>query len=393
MARGVRVETKPEVIKYYIDKSELNVESLSQNNQLKLLKEWIDGDKNPTLKQLNQLSKKLEIPLGYLIVNEPIDDTPDLLNYRTIDSKGLEQTSRNLIETIKISKNQQEFVAEYRKNNGYSSLDYVNIFTEEDELNEIIEFSRELLDLPVEWQQDLKGLNPLKYFREKLNAIGIIVQRNGIVGGNTRRVLEINEFRAFVIIDEQAPLIFINTNDTLNGQLFSLLHEFGHILLGTSEVYNVDAALSNQNNRIETLCNSIASELLIPNDWFVKNWTPSHELDLYDYTSELARQFKVSKTVVARKALDNKFIDTNQYDAIAQQNFVEYKNSKQRKKNKNGGGDYYKTLQSKMDSTLFNTVKNDYYEGNIQYSEALKILNVGSKGFDFLANPNEGDLL
>ena len=43
---------------------------------------------------------------------------------------------------------------------------------------------------------------------------------SGIVGNNTHRPLNIDEFRAFSVIDEYAPLIFINSNDSINGKLF-----------------------------------------------------------------------------------------------------------------------------------------------------------------------------
>lgn len=387
MTRGVQVKTNPEVIKYYLNKSELIQEELVKNKKLKFIDKWLEGSRNPTLNQLTELSNKLQVPLGYLIVKEPIDDTPELLNYRTVDSMAIERTSRNLIDTIKIAKSQQEYVSEYRKKNGHSPLKYVGKHTVKSDLEEVIQDTRVLLNIPKMWQKDLKNISPLKYFRRKLNEIGIIIQRNGIVGQNTRRTLDINEFRAFVIVDEFAPLIFINTNDTENGQLFSLLHEFGHILLGMNEVYNIDVSLNHNENVSEILCNRIASEILVPNERFKEEWNINHDEGIYEYVIKLANQFKVSKTVIGRKALDNNFITKNQYFEIARRNYKEYDDYKQREqKNRDkGGGNYYNTLQSRIDPTLFNVVVNDYYDRNIQYNEALKLLNIGTKGFEFLS--------
>lgn len=64
-----------------------------------------------------------------------------------------------------------------------------------------------------------------KLIREKLEDCDVIVMMNGIIGANTHRPLELAEFRVFTIVDELAPLIFINANDSNNGRLFSLLHE------------------------------------------------------------------------------------------------------------------------------------------------------------------------
>ena len=39
----------------------------------------------------------------------------------------------------------------------------------------------------------------------------------------------LSEFRAFTLVDPYVPLIFINSCDTDNGKLFSLVHETAHI--------------------------------------------------------------------------------------------------------------------------------------------------------------------
>lgn len=390
MGKAVYVETEPSVIKYYVDKSEFDVMEFTKEKDLKNLNYWLDGSKNPTFNQLMKLSKKLQVPLGYLVVKKPVDDTPQILNYRTIDSKDMDHTSRNLIETIKIVKNQQEFLSDYRKDNGFMPLDYVAKYTIDDDWNIIVQYARKILGIGEEWQKDLGRLYPLKYFKKKLNDIGVVIQSNGIVRQNTHRKLDISEFRAFVSIDEYAPFVFINTNDTKNGQLFSLLHEFGHILLGESEVYNVDLTMNTDVNQLERICNKIANELLIPNTIFVESWNIPSDVELYEYVTDLAKKIKVSKTVIARKALDNKLIKIEDYNFIAKRNVEEYnKYQAIAKEQDNNGIDYYNTIQSKVDPILFDSVKSSYYEGNIQYIEALNLLNIGSKGFEYLSNKND----
>ncbi len=44
------------------------------------------------------------------------------------------------------------------------------------------------------------------------------MQNGGVVGSNTRRKLDIEEFRGFMLYDEYAPLIFINANDSISGK-------------------------------------------------------------------------------------------------------------------------------------------------------------------------------
>src|SRR5699024_2772741 len=111
-------------------------------------------------------------------------------------------------------------------------------------------------------------LNPFKFFRRKFNEIGILILVNGIVGQNTHRTLDIEEFRAFTLMDDYAPAIFINTNDTKNGQVFSLLHEFAHLLYGKEEIYNAGNELNRAPTKLEQKCNEFASEMLGDNHVF-----------------------------------------------------------------------------------------------------------------------------
>lgn len=311
----VRMDVNPEVLKYYIGQSELDVEFLKGENNLSNIEGWLDGSKQPTLNQLRQLAKKLRIPLGYLVLKEPVDDSPPILEYRTVDSVDTSKGSRELIDTIRNVQEQQSFVSEYRKNEGFSSLRYVNYFTIDEPIDNVIEFSRTLLSVDAEWQSKLGDVNPFKFFRQKFNEIGILVLVNGIVGQNTQRTLDIEEFRAFTLMDDYAPAIFINNKDTKNGQVFSLLHEFAHLLYGKEEIYNAGNTFNKEPSPLERKCNEFASEMLGDHHLF--------------YNEE------------------------------------------------------YELLE-RVDPIVFDTVRKSFHQGDIQFTKALRLLNVDTKGFDCL---------
>lgn len=386
----IRMDVKPEVISEYIRKSGLDVNDLKHFTNLGSIEHWLNGDKQPTFNQLNDLSKKLRVPLGYLILDEAIDDTPPILDYRTVDSLQTDQNSRELIDVIKTVETQQEFVADYRQQHGYDQLAFVNYFPLNESIENLVEFSRELLSVEMDWQKHLKGKTPFKYFREKFSDIGILVFINGIVGQNTHRRLDLNEFRAFVIVDQYAPAIFINTNDSQNGQLFSMMHEFAHILFGKQEVYNVGVELNDTPSDIEIKCNHFASEMLVPNQLFIEKWNHLVEQDTNKKIGEMADYFKVSETVIARKALDYQYVTKDVYNNIAEYAYKNYKDSRNKQREKNDTGNYWNTLKSKMDLKLFSTVKKSVYEGDIQYTDALNLLGISRRAFDYLDDYESG---
>ncbi|NRR75711.1 hypothetical protein HRD57_10090 [Tetragenococcus halophilus] len=65
-----RVPITPHVIKYYIDTSNINLEDLEKDANLKNINGWLDLSAQPTFNQLNQLSKKIKVPFGYLLLND-----------------------------------------------------------------------------------------------------------------------------------------------------------------------------------------------------------------------------------------------------------------------------------------------------------------------------------
>jgi len=379
----IRMDVNPKVLEYYIEQSEMDVEFLKEKNNLASIEEWIDGSKQPTLNQLRGLAKKLRVPLGYLVLKEPVDDSPPLLDYRTVDSVDTSKNSRELIDTIRNAQKQQTFVSEYRKKEGHSTLGYVDYFTLDEPTENIVEFCCTLLDVDADWQNQIDDLHPFKFFKEKLNQIGVLVLVNGIVGQNNHQALDIEEFRAFALMDDYAPAIFINTNDTKNGQVFSLLHEFTHLLFGREEIYNVSNILNKEPSLLERKCNEFASEMLVPNELFIDAWHQLEDDKLLEKTEDLARQFKVSMTVVARKAYINHFINEGNYNFVAAYNLDKYKENKIKRK-ESSGDDYWNNLNHKMDPVVFDTVRKSFYQGDIQFTKALKLLNIKAKAFDYL---------
>nr|WP_308695670.1 hypothetical protein [uncultured Stomatobaculum sp.] len=153
-----------------------------------------------------------------------------LLEFRTVDSRQLQDPSRELIDTLRQMESIQEWMRDDMIAGENEENRYVGSLRGKKGIAELAALVREFLSLPSDWYEAVKsGAESFRLLREAISRVGILVMMNGIVGSNTHRALDVSEFRVFTLIDAYAPLIFINAADSEGGRVFSLLHEFVHI--------------------------------------------------------------------------------------------------------------------------------------------------------------------
>ncbi|MCR5338311.1 MAG: ImmA/IrrE family metallo-endopeptidase [Lachnospiraceae bacterium] len=337
------------------------------------IRRWLDGSKTPTFNQIEDFSRKANIPLGYFFLQTPPVEEIKLLEYRTVDSIELANPSRNLIDTIYEMENVQDWMRDYRQDADFDVLTFVGSLKGKTDVKAIADQIRADLDMQIDWY-DHKGTisEAFNYVRGLLEYSGVLVMLNGIVGKNTHRALSVDEFRAFAMVDEWAPLIFINSADSEGAKLFSLFHELVHIWIGENDLYN-DRRNSKNVKDIEILCNAVASELMVPQDAFLEAWKDNTTTDLNQKINDITKRFKCSVAVIARKALDNKKINQRMYDEIVEKAIEAYRKMKESKES--GGGNYYYTMGARLDSAFVKAICFSIKSGRTSYTEAYRLTN------------------
>lgn len=199
---------------------------------------------------------------------------------------------------------------------------------------------------------------------------------NGIVGNNTRRKLDLEEFRGFVLVDEHAPLIFVNNNDYKAPKMFTLAHELAHLFVGESGVSNPEEYPEPQ-NVTERFCNEIAAEFLVPAAHLTSIWNQySNDNDAFD---QLARRFKVSNLVIARRALDLRMITQSAFFRFYE---VTQRDTSHVPQPSNSGGDFWRTQNARIGRRFGSEVVQALREGRLLYRQAYELTGLRGKTFD-----------
>ena len=152
-------------------------------------------------------------------------------------------------------------------------LSFVGCMKDIQEPGLVVDRIRKDLEIEDNWFEKCKDVrDAFNYIRQKLEMCGVVVMMNGVVGKNTHRALDVKEFRAFAVVDEWAPLIFINSADSGSAKLFSLFHELAHIWIGMDDLFNDYHNRTDGNRPVEIICNEVAGELLVPKHIFLEKW-------------------------------------------------------------------------------------------------------------------------
>lgn len=280
----------PSVLEWAIKRAGVSAESIHKKAE-----QWVSGKARPTFKQAVDIAKTLQIPFGYLWLKEPPKEQEIIPDLRTIGNGGLAQMPLELKTAVNDVKQKQEWFKEYAKTNGILKCEAIGRFKSSDDTQKIADDVTARLEI-----QDLVGSGcdkdrMLKNLIDKIEKLGILVMRNGILRGNTKKKLNLDTFRGFAIFDEFAPLIFINTNDSKAGQIFTLMHEVAHLWIGQSGISDLDIQ---NHNEIELICNGIAAKILMPKTKIQKAF---REFDDDRRLERIADRFSVSTLAVLNR--------------------------------------------------------------------------------------------
>ncbi len=332
---------------------------------------WIDGTKKPTVKQLEEFSKKVHLPFGYFFLNEPPQEKLPIPFFRTNNTQAT-QVSINVYDTILLMQQRQDWLRDYLRENEFDVLPFVSKYKNTNNVNEIVADIRNTLNLPENWASQFRTLEEaLNHLIKHIEDKGIITVFNGVVENNTKRPIKVDECRGFVLVDEMAPFMFINNADGKAAQLFTIVHELAHIWTGHSAGFDF-RNLQPADNPIEILCDKIAAEFLVPQILFNEFWDKNPNI------KNAGRYFKVSEIVIARRALDTGKINREQFFAF----YNEYISREfTKKENQGSGGNFYATTTKRLSLTFAAHINNAVKSGDLLYRDAYKLTSLKGDTF------------
>ncbi len=349
--------------------------------EFRKIAEWESGESKPTYRQLELLAKDLWVPVAIFFFPEPPLFPQIEKTFRTIGSEQFAEIPPRIRLLLHKARAFQVGLAELSdgRNPAHRMVTRELAFSLDDRTGEMAAQVREILGISLddqfEWQNDDIAL---KSWRKAFFNVGVTIFKDAF---------REESYCGFSLYDNEFPVIYVNNSNTKTRQIFTLFHELAHLLFGTSGIdidIEFESPLSADRKRIETECNRLAGEVLVPEGALTKE---IHNKEVTQSLAEsLALKFSVSREVIFRKLRDRGLVSDATYQAAK----LAWDNQVSRRRG-SGGGNFYHTRIAYLGEEYVSLAFKRYYQDRIDEEELADYLAIKPKHIEQLEDTLLGD--
>ncbi|WP_048145523.1 ImmA/IrrE family metallo-endopeptidase [Methanoplanus limicola] len=374
--REMETIIKGEMIKWARERAGLSIEELAEKLKTNTdkVKKWESGELAITVAKARSLSKISLVPYGLLFADNPPEDELPIADFRTHGLEDIIIPSAELLETISDARLKQEWYRDYLIAEDSEPLKYIGKY----DINSDPELTAKNIKkiLRIDEDEYLKCRDWERAFGYLLNHAedaGITVIVNSSLKNNTRRPLDEEEFRGFVLSDRYAPIIFINGRDAKPARTFTLIHEIAHLLIGVSGVLDNTLEI-NHSVPQERWCNQVAAEFLTPKERFISIWNKKESID--KNLDNIRLRLKVSRLVCVYRAYQLNLISCDEKQKLYSEEITRIEAMKEKRREEHGGPDPYLLRRFKTGRNLALAVISEVNSNRMLYRDAFRLLGI-----------------
>ena len=335
---------------------------------------WERGAERPTFAQLKGVGQLYRQPLAIFYLPERPKTLPSRRphDFRRLpgDAPG---ASPKLVFEIRKSSARREQALDLAADLGVKPRDFPLTARVDEDPEMVAERIRQFLGVTTDLQSAWSG--QYEHFHGWRGAVedrGVLVfQASGI---------EMAEMRAFSIAAFPMPIVVVNSKDTTNGRVFSMLHEICHLLLHQDGlcIPGQEGDNSDPDQTIEAFCNHVAGAALVPRKPLAEDPAIRARLGIVEWTETelqgVATRFGASREVVLRRLLILGRTTQDHYNRMRRLFQVQQEQAKPRESK---GGPAPDVMALTRSGTLFTKLAiESYHQQKITLSDLSDLLEV-----------------
>lgn len=348
-----------------------------------LVMRWESGEKNPTLNQVRTLAGYYKRPLAAFFLPEPPEEPPLPKDFRTLPGEDILPLSPKTRLALRRARRLQSLTKELNPDFPGDIAARIGRASLSDDPDSLAAEVRNQFGVTSQvqfgWEKDSDALDE---WRKRVEDQGVLVFQMS---------WPLEEARAFSIAEGDIPVIVLNTKDHVRARVFSLLHEFGHLLLDEGGICDPIRGLlwaasettthAEDIRSVEIFCNHFAGALLVARDDLLGHHLVVREDRPREWPNRtlgrLAKEFKVSREVILRRLLISRRTSRQFY----QIKHEEWETKARERQERKGGGrrDPPKECVQHNGAPFVSLVLESYRNDRITCSDVSDYLNIRLK--------------
>jgi Zn-dependent peptidase ImmA (M78 family) len=374
-----KVLVNPEIIIWARKRNGFTVDALAKRMNLepREITMWETGDKIPSYIVLEKLAYKyFKIPLALFFFTKPPDIEDPRNNFRRLPDYELKKFSYDTLQKLRLGQAYQESLAALVPKGVFKYKIFHELELKGLSAVQLAKKARDYLGVSVQRQFAFKGVEEaFKYWRYAIEQVGIFTFKDAFKD---------KFISGFCLLHAEWPIIFINNSNAFSRQIFTLVHELGHILFGVHGVSDVDETyfryLNSHDKMLEIRCNEFAAEMLVPADTFLGDIV-LFEKEGFGIIPELAKKYSVSREVILRRLLEQRAISAEDYEALSAKWNKDYLRTSGGRK----GGNYYLTRLAYLGEGFTRLAFDNHAAGRLSPVDLANHLNVKARSLKKLS--------
>lgn len=380
MPDKIRANINPDLLTWARESIGMSVSVAAKRLQVSLerLTQWERGEQKPTIKQLQKCSNVYRRPLAAFFFADPPSIPAELHDFRhrpsemdeekgylvQIEIRRARQARKNILELV----GRLDEVAESVKIRTRLGANEENVGKRIREYLEIKQSDQ------ASWRDSHRAL---RAWIEAIESQSVLVLQCSNIPSTM--------MSGFSVYYPYMPVIVLNGGEAPNGRIFTLLHEFAHLMLrkdGVCDTVEYRGATSS-NQTTEMFCNRLAAATLVPEESFkakfVRHQSGKVENWIDNMLEEAAREYCVSTQVILGRLHDMNVIDSNFYFRKLQEIKSEFTRSQSAKSSAVPAPIYYPITVRNLGYTYTRTVLRAYNGGSLSALDACRYLDIKIK--------------
>lgn len=259
----MRVPVSPPVLRWARESSGSTLEEAAQRIQQDpaVVAAWEAGQSEPTLGALGELAHLYDRPLAVFLLDEPPDEPARPPDLRSAACRAKGPLTRKSVLASRRARRMQGLVRAIRGTGGWARPDVDQPGLDPDAITSMAKAARRLLDVSLADQRSWPNKSAaFSRWRAAIERTGVLVLQAD---------LPLDDVRALSVAGDP-PAIVINEHDWAASKVYSLFHEYGHVLWGYEGICSpLDAGPASSS--IEKACDLFAGMVLVPADQLIED--------------------------------------------------------------------------------------------------------------------------